>query len=326
MSISFSMTTQPEGEVATRASYTPLGQDFVVFGFKNVGGATQTVFDGYNVRYKEEGMAGITPYSYVGETSIKNAKQEPKYWDYSAEDYRFLAFSGKNGSSIPVSVATSSSSTATMTVGDDETTIGDMEQSYIAELNRVTKTDYRNVVTLSFKRLCARIELRFLTTIPLANDEDAINITDITFAPSNGDKIAIKGKISVDYPLTGDPKETITWPEGTLQYMSFNNVELHNTNTSSNSAAIAKPSEATGSDVDVYTVYPFNGSTSFTLQLRQDGEYKTAAVPAVYTNWKPNYKYVYLFKVGEGLEPILYDVKVEPWIQGGHQDLEFKNW
>lgn len=298
----------------------PLAHDFIVFGFKTVGGANQCVFDGYTVKYDGKDMTGITPYSYEGGTSFYGVKQEQKFWDYSADEYRFWSFVS-NGVSVDVS-----SDKSKIKIGSSDTPMSSMEHIYVSEVSCVNSADYRNIVNMTFKRLCAKVELRFYTNIPLAGDEDVVNLTNIRFSPSNGDKIAAKGPVSIDYPLTGDPKAKITWPAGTLQYMAFDDVVLHNTNISSNSSAIAKPSEATGADVNVYTVYPFNGSTSFTLQLRQDGEYKTASVPAVYNNWKANYKYVYLFKIGEGLEPVLYDVKVEPWIQGGHQELEFKNW
>ncbi len=317
--ISFSVATQSEGEVFTRATTEPLSQDFVVFGFKNVGGVTQTVFDGYNVKYEGKDMTGITPYSYVGGTSTKGVTQEPKYWDYSATDYRFWAF--VKNKDIPVNVIDASH----LSVGTETTEISDIERFYIAELKTVTNTDYRNVVTLPFGHLCAKIELRFFTSIPLGA-ESVITLTDIGIQPSSGDKFATKGKIDIEYPLAGDPKETITWPEGTYDYMAFDDVEIHNTNNASNKAVRATPSEVTGTDLTVYTFYPLNRSTSLLLYLKQNGKDKTALVPDVYTNWKPNCKYIYLFKIGESLDPVLYDVKVEPWTKGGEQSLEFKNW
>ena len=90
--ISFASSWQEE-EQTTRA--LPLQQDFVVFGYKNVGTA-QLVFDGYGVHYSAN-SANTTEdnthgYGYVGGTSLKGVTQTIKYWDYSASEYHFWAY------------------------------------------------------------------------------------------------------------------------------------------------------------------------------------------------------------------------------------------
>ncbi len=320
--ISFSVTAQAEDEVATRASYTPLEQDFYVFGFKKTSGTSQIVFDGYKVSYVgKDAMTGLSPYSYVGGKSFYDVTQDQKFWDYSASEYRFWAFLK---SDMDVSV---SSDRRQITIGSDATPIKEMETFYTSECTSIPAADYQKVVNLTFKRLCSKIELKFFTNVPLTTKaDDVIHLTGISLVPDNGSKISVSGPIHIEYPLTGDTQEKITWPEGTLQDMKFNNVEVSYENSTSATANTAKPSTPTGLDANVYTVYPMSSTTSFTLHLQREGEGKTAVLPAEYTQWKPNYKYVYIFKVDRDGIPLLYDVTVEPWIKGGELDLEFKNW
>lgn len=88
------------GEKAAEA----LGNHFVVFGDKTVDGKTQSVYDHYDVQWKGTDNANLTQsnqkgWEYVGfapnmNTSLANdAKQSIKYWDYSATEYNFAAFS-----------------------------------------------------------------------------------------------------------------------------------------------------------------------------------------------------------------------------------------
>lgn len=81
-----------------------LQKHFVVFGDKTTGGTTHTVYDHYDVQWKGTDAANKTQsnqkgWEYVGLTPNKNsklendAKQTIKYWDYSASEYNFAAFS-----------------------------------------------------------------------------------------------------------------------------------------------------------------------------------------------------------------------------------------
>ena len=81
-----------------------LKKHFVVFGDKTTGGTTHTVYDHYDVQWKGTDAANKTQsnqkgWEYVGLTPNKNsklendAKQTIKYWDYSASEYNFAAFS-----------------------------------------------------------------------------------------------------------------------------------------------------------------------------------------------------------------------------------------
>lgn len=83
---------------------TALGNHFVVFGDKTTGSGTQKVYDHYDVQWKGKEAASLTQsnkngWEYVGYTPNKNtslvagSKQSIKYWDFSATEYNFAAFS-----------------------------------------------------------------------------------------------------------------------------------------------------------------------------------------------------------------------------------------
>lgn len=78
---------------------TALNNKFVVFGYKTTGGTPSTVYDHYNIAWKgtdkktESNTAG---WDYVGvdNNSLSSlTEQTIKYWDYSADQYDFIAFS-----------------------------------------------------------------------------------------------------------------------------------------------------------------------------------------------------------------------------------------
>ena len=83
---------------------TALGNHFVVFGDKTIGSETQKVYDHYDVQWKGKEAASLTQsnkngWEYVGYTPNKNTSlvagstQSIKYWDFSATEYNFAAFS-----------------------------------------------------------------------------------------------------------------------------------------------------------------------------------------------------------------------------------------
>ena len=99
-----------EAGKTTRANQTgvtaanTLKNHFVVFGDKTNAAGTQAVYDHYDVQWIGDGADTKTQtnqhgWEYVGYTPNKNSslatdtKQSIKYWDYSASEYNFAAFS-----------------------------------------------------------------------------------------------------------------------------------------------------------------------------------------------------------------------------------------
>lgn len=89
------------GQKTEQDAATALGSHFVVFGDKTTGSTTHTVYDHYDVKWIGTNAATQSNqkgWEYVGLTPNKNsslaeATQTIKYWDYSADEYNFAAFS-----------------------------------------------------------------------------------------------------------------------------------------------------------------------------------------------------------------------------------------
>ena len=89
------------GQKTDQDAAKALGFHFVVFGDKTTGSTTHTVYDHYDVKWIGKNVAtqsNQNGWEYVGLTPNKNssladATQTIKYWDYSADEYNFAAFS-----------------------------------------------------------------------------------------------------------------------------------------------------------------------------------------------------------------------------------------
>lgn len=294
MSISFAMAEQSEGEVITRSSTMPLERDFVVFGMKSVNGTTQKVFDGYKVKYEGKDMTGITPYSYVGGTSISGDTQGPKYWDYSAAEYRFWATTGD-----PT---------------DPNVTFSDYSFSFDIDLSNLTNLpmfseqnvlyseNFGKMVQMKFMRLYSMVRYKFICT-EKDMDPASLNIKNDKFEPAEEDKyIYTSGKINVIYSMVDD----ITYSVNTAGAQKF--------------LAITPSSE----EYTVVMPTP-QGQSAFKMTANIQGTDREAIVPSQYMKWMPNTKYTYIFKITDN-SITFYDVQIDPWTYGGSQEEEWKNW
>ena len=184
-----------------------LGNKFVVSGYKGSKTAWQTeneqteneqtgsaiVFDNYLVEYAENSAhtteSNTSNWEYVGKGRIKHAidngvtQQAIKYWDYSKDQYDFIAWSvGKktaiydgtpDAGEVLVSAITPATATGT---GDDVVAYtftgkaADLEGAYIADLVTVKKADYARgddaPVTLRFRSLGTKVRIAIYETVP----------------------------------------------------------------------------------------------------------------------------------------------------------------
>ena len=98
--------TTRAGETIGENAATALGNNFVVFGTKTVGGEAKNVYDNYCVSYSN------SKWNYVGTFNSKD--QTIKYWDYSASKYDFIAYSlGKGTTKATATNITSTGYTLT---------------------------------------------------------------------------------------------------------------------------------------------------------------------------------------------------------------------
>ena len=228
----------------TRADYTGktaadlLGNKFVVTGYK---GSQATwndannvkVFDNYAVVYRENTAhtteSNIANWEYVGVDRIKHAidngitRQSIKYWDYSAAQYNFIAWSAGKKTAIytgtptdgQVLVSAITPKTATGATGVAYTFTGkavDLKDCYIADLVTVKKdgstaSSYNDPVTLKFRPLGSKVRIGIYETIP------GYSVKDVKFYTAAA--VDLAGNTSDDTPRLFTTAANQIYTEGT---------------------------------------------------------------------------------------------------------------
>lgn len=333
--ITFSGSQGAEAAV-TRASGTPLHDagvsQFHVWGYKNMTSETQTVFPTYQVNWYANSAATTTSntnnWEYVGISG-----QTIKYWDWSADAYRFFAATGfDKEAAVPADIASydayktyksnETNTTYTISMLADASNATEMAKSpYFSRLWYSTgklpdypDKQFGKPVTLEFVKPYARV--RFIYTYVYSRE--GISLTGQKFRPTvdvdaetEGDKIKIprRGVVTVTYPLSGSEK---------IESYSM-------TPDADKSTRLEAFTEDYDPDVDTkvyttcdngwYTVIPNTSQGSYTLSVTINGEGKKAVVPAEYMQWKAGYNYTYIFKITEagGVDIGWVDYAVTPW-------------
>lgn len=258
-------TTRGIQQGSTAAS--TLKNHFVVFGDKtNAAGTTQAVYDHYDVKWigdEAENKTQTNKYGweYVGYTPNKNsslatdAKQSIKYWDYSATEYNFAAFSlgdltdptdpYKNqlkyndatgtitGGNVKISQIESKASKYTV-----EGAVGDITKLYIsdritAKPNGTTSPDidYNKPVQFNFRALKTLVRMGIYETV------NGYSVKNVKFYKSDGTNGDTPSLHATDKNIpAGDGKATITFGASTTTDGSYNKALVEwesetNTNT-----------------------------------------------------------------------------------------------
>ena len=161
---------------------TALNDNFVVYGYKTKEGTTTTVYDHYNIAWKgtdKKTETNTKGWEYVGVNknllSTVN-EQTIKYWDYSADQYDFVAFSlgsntqGTGEDEVEAShvTATPSYSLKGKTANLAKCLIADRITAKKGETN---KKDYKlcaygDNVTFAFRSLATKVKMGIYETIP----------------------------------------------------------------------------------------------------------------------------------------------------------------
>lgn len=315
---------QQEEQAVTRAALADKGVTaFTVYGFKNMShdetnGYTdpQLVFPGYTVKWADNTAATSTTNSngweYVNQQALGKEEQTIKYWDWAAEAYRFFAVAGATG---------------TNEVKGVYETPEIYKVTYKADANKVNDTPYYShlwfstgkpnyptfgqPVQLEFIKPLSKVRIIFIfeeydgpAVIPASGTSYACatstELTDISFSPTNGNTIKLKGDVTVRYPLTGaDATETFEATAEAEGITAFTQDYFEETTKEIESVEYNYyPYKNAGENgPKEYTVLPVTGQGTYTLLVNVDGEPKSTIVPAEYMNWKPGYLYTYIFKV-----------------------------
>ena len=191
--IAFASTTPPitRGDKRGGEAADELNKHFVVEGTKGSTSVAPTVvFDNYNVDYtvnsSHTSTSNSSDWEYVGldvnplaEIYHAGDKQTIKYWDYSAAQYDFIAYSLGTGGATATRITPS---TATSTTGGAYTLAGTTAQLktvHIADLVTVLNADYNNPVTIKFRKLASKVRMGLYETVP------GYSVKDVRFYTSD---------------------------------------------------------------------------------------------------------------------------------------------
>ena len=341
-----------------------LANYFNVYGVKTIGGTTLTVYPSYVVEYDGTDGAGVanstisnsSGWEYVGLTNYPS--QTVHYWDYSASNFTFQAWSPTTGAAV----VTVDSPTA-LTI--DAPTTADLAQLYVADLVSINKgatgvlNTYGSVVTFTFRNMATRVRLGIYETVP------GYSVSEVTFRSAGGrfansnTNALLDGTFNAADTSTGGVFHvTYNAATGRAELATGGTVtraDCHDFGTFAQTAigtASASPTWAGGSpayqtvlpnedhaaDMTLYvdfTLTPLDGSSDDIIHVK--GAHVT--VPASFMVWHPNHAYTYLFKITqdvngttgqEGVDPIhlypiTFDAVVKDFEDTEAQEFELKD-
>lgn len=172
---------QTSGADAAKA----LNNKFVVFGTKTSTNTATTVYDHYNVEYQNSGWEykGLA-FNSLNEKSATagETKQSLKYWDYSASQYDFVAFSfgnatqGTGDNNVTASRVNSTDYTYNLTGKID-----DLVKCYIADRVTVERSGFNNKVSFTFHPLGTKVNIGLYEVI------EGYSVKDVKFYCSADD-------------------------------------------------------------------------------------------------------------------------------------------
>lgn len=232
-----------------------LGYHFVVFGDKTTDQGTKTVYDHYDVKWIGKDDANKTQsnqkgWEYVGFTPNKNskldsdAKQTIKYWDYSAKEYNFAAFSlGKLTSTTEnnpyenqvanneTSIASGKVKISQIKANASEYTIEgsatDIAELYISD--RVTakpsgttspNINYQAAVQFNFRALKSQVRMGIFEIVP------GYSVKDVKFYSSTNTASTTPGLFATTTSIpAGDGTATVTFGKSTTDG-SYNKAKI----------------------------------------------------------------------------------------------------
>lgn len=370
--ISFNMNTPKITRAAGADAATALGYKFNVYGVKSVSSTYSNVFatgtysadveynaapNAYWVWYSTS-TAGTTTsntanWDYVGAAgshgtsgheATLNSDQTIKYWDYSADQYEFVAYSATVGTPTITkyqkggfTVNATAAELAGLYIADKLTVTG--------KNNTPTKpaTGYNqigNIVQFTFRAAGTKVRLGIYETIP------GYDVKNVSFRPEasefeattanaklsgsfNGTSSAANGTYNVTYNATTGIAEFDNTAASANNYFDFGTFASASSVLGTTSIA---PMWASGSATYQNVLPNTDNVANMILKVDYDlvnaisGETihvkgAKAVVPQMYMTWKPNFAYTYLFKISdntngttgtegvspEGLFPITFD-------------------
>lgn len=214
-----------------------LNNKFIVGGFKGDGSTMTQVFDNYIVQWGANTAGKTTSntsdWEYVNTVAAPpskiTGKQTIKYWDYSANQYDFAAYS-TGDLTVATSLEAAPGKVVVSGIYKESTYAGpkfvikgfaeDLAKCYISDLvTAYNPADYQKEVQLKFRNLATKVRVALYETIPGYSVKSVKfytdNATTLTtgasatsatlFAPNTGaaDVFYTKGTATISYPTIG---------------------------------------------------------------------------------------------------------------------------
>lgn len=222
-----------------------LKNKFIVFGCKTINDKSQTVYDHYNVNWIDNNK-----WEYIGQTkNVLNTtatNQSIKYWDYSATDYKFVAFSlgeAVQGTDISITRVDNNADSYTLTG-----TAANLAKCFVADritakpnaTNATNEVQYGKPVSFTFHSLGTKVNIGLYETIP------GYSINSVKFYNSNGENAT-----SSETPTLFAESETITTDDNSqkksakVTFSNDNKVTVSWEKSESTKAVIKKSSTIT---------------------------------------------------------------------------------
>lgn len=285
------------------AAAATLKNHFVVFGDKTNAAGTKAVYDHYDVQWIGDGDDKKTQtnqhgWEYVGYTPNKNsslatdAKQSIKYWDYSADEYNFAAFSlgeltsqtennpyenqvDKNATTIEsgkVKISQIESKATKYTIEGSAEAIAKLYISdrVTAKPSNTTSPDinYQNAVQFNFRALKSLVRLGIFETVP------GYSVKEVKFYSSTNTTSAQATNTPGLYATTtsipaGNGKATVTFGAKDANDGSYNKAKVEWTANNNVKDITFKELTLTGVDSkeDAGTTNQYIGRTPSTASL-----------------------------------------------------------
>lgn len=298
-------------------------------------GAVQTTLNDSYWAYEKLGTSQYTlatnePGDFYYTTSDNNylsnkADQWLKYWDYSSANTEFFAYAPYvKSATAPVEF---NNSTKVMTFPDNTIIAGYDNLSlyeYMYAYTNVSKANYNNEVSLSFKRMTSKVNIKFWEDIDgytveivdlkgnTSNSVTGVQATPATATTSSStttyvksSDFYVKAKASVNFSSTS-ASLTVTGTTNQTANLEFKIPEFAASaqRTIGTSSATATPSPTTyyGIPLGTSNNTGFTFHVSYLLTAEDTGETiyvnnATVHVPANNVQWKSNTHYTYIFKI-----------------------------
>lgn len=330
------------GTTDDAATYADVFQNYILW---SQGGVTTSNPDG------DWEYVGPETQPYGSDNETIGKAQTIKYWDYSTDEYHFVAGSpvkaftyALNGKG-EIAKATVTGIAGHLNPNDGEAI--NTDPIYIAAPVKVAKANYKEDVVFSFTRQQSFVRVGLFETIP-GYEITAIKFYEMdetgkwTTTPGDNNNITL-ASVTPNY-FTGATNATATltyeWTTPSYEFAYDNGTEFKQQNNwyggklENGVPAETSTNAVYGTDGDMvattgyFTVIPTTSELDaapllvkcdYELTSVEDGSKEkinvtgaTAAIPAAYTKWAPNTSYTYLFKISDNTNGTTGEVGTDP--------------